>query len=99
MLQYVDPFVGRYYSKEWVRKNILQQSEEDIEAIDEQIERERTEALPVDGMQVDQNGNPIPGAPMDGSVSPDGTMLDPNAPPPLPPKKFIIIPDEMELIS
>ena len=26
----IDPYVGRYYSQEWVRKNVLQQTEEDI---------------------------------------------------------------------
>lgn len=36
-LQQVDPFVGKYYSTEWVRKNILRQSDEDIEEIDSQM--------------------------------------------------------------
>ena len=39
-LSIVDPYVGRYYSAEWVRKNILQQTDEDIIAIDEQIKKE-----------------------------------------------------------
>ena len=39
-LQVVDPYVGRYFSAEWVRKHILQQTEEEIEAIDEQIKQE-----------------------------------------------------------
>jgi hypothetical protein len=55
LLQYVDPFVGRYYSKEWVRKNILQQSDEDIEEIDEQIANEQSDAAP----SVDAMGNPV----------------------------------------
>ena len=32
--------VGKYYSQEWLRKNILQQSEDDIEEMDEQIVEE-----------------------------------------------------------
>ena len=32
--------VGKYYSQEWLRKNILQQSEDDIEEMDEQIKEE-----------------------------------------------------------
>ena len=32
--------IGKYYSQEWLRKNILQQSEDDIEEMDEQIEEE-----------------------------------------------------------
>lgn len=100
LLQYVDPFVGRYYSKEWVRKNILQQSDEDIEQIDAEIEAERANSLPTDGMALDQNGNPIPGAPV---VPGDPTQqaMDPTMmpEPPPPPKKFIIMPEELELVS
>ena len=39
-LSIVDPYVGRYYSAEWVRKHILQQTDEDMLAIDEQIKKE-----------------------------------------------------------
>ena len=39
-LSVVDPYVGRYYSAEWVRKHILQQTDEDMRAIDEQIKKE-----------------------------------------------------------
>ena len=36
----VEPFVGKYYSIMWVRKNILQQTDEDIEEINGQMEQE-----------------------------------------------------------
>ena len=36
----VDPYVGRYYSAEWVRKHILQQTDDDIKTIDQQIKQE-----------------------------------------------------------
>ena len=39
-LSVVDPYVGRYYSAEWVRKHILRQTDEEILAIDEQIKKE-----------------------------------------------------------
>lgn len=39
-LQQIDQFVGKYYSKEWVRKNVLRLTDEDIEEIDKQIEEE-----------------------------------------------------------
>ena len=55
LLQYVDPFVGRYYSKEWVRKNVLKQDDENIEEIDEQMAREAQDAAPT----TDAMGNPI----------------------------------------
>ena len=66
LLQYVDPYVGRYYSKEWVRKNILKQTDEDIEEIDEQISQEAQDAAPT----MDAMGNPIDpatGQPMQGA--------------------------------
>jgi hypothetical protein len=36
----VDPYVGRYYSAQWVRRNILQQTQEEIAEIDKQIKQE-----------------------------------------------------------
>jgi hypothetical protein len=36
----MEEFVGKYYSQEWVRKNVLYQTEEEIEEIDKQIEAE-----------------------------------------------------------
>ena len=41
LLAQLDEYVGNYFSKEWVRKNILMQSDEDIEEMDAQIEDER----------------------------------------------------------
>ncbi len=32
--------LGRYYSAEWVRRNILQQTKEEITQIDQQIKQE-----------------------------------------------------------
>jgi len=41
MLQLVEEQIGQYYSREWVRRNILHQSDEDIETINDQIEKEK----------------------------------------------------------
>lgn len=40
-LRDMDEYVGTYYSKEWVRKNVLMMNEEDIEDMDKQISLER----------------------------------------------------------
>jgi hypothetical protein len=40
LAEMVQPHVGRYYSVEFVRKNILRQSDEDITEIDRQIAQE-----------------------------------------------------------
>ena len=39
-LRELDEYVGKYYSVEWVRKNVLMQTEDEIEEIDKQIESE-----------------------------------------------------------
>jgi hypothetical protein len=39
-LRDLDEFVGKYYSQEWIRKNVLMQSEDEIEEIDAQIQQE-----------------------------------------------------------
>jgi len=57
LLQLVDPYVGRYYSVEWVRKNVLQQTDDDIAEIDEQISKEQPP--PTDAGAMDAMGNPI----------------------------------------
>jgi hypothetical protein len=36
-LRDIDEYVGKYYSAEWVRKNVLMQTEDEIEEIDKQI--------------------------------------------------------------
>jgi len=63
-LQAVDPYVGRYYSMQWVRKNILMMDDEDIEEIQSQIEEEQAAATPTDEngnpIQTDDQGNPLP---------------------------------------
>ena len=40
-LREMDEFVGKYYSQNWVRKNILRQSEDEIEIIDGEIEKDK----------------------------------------------------------
>ena len=39
----VENYVGKYFSKEWVRKHVLRQTEDDIEEIDKQMEEENAE--------------------------------------------------------
>jgi hypothetical protein len=41
LLAQLDEYVGNYFSKEWVRKNILMQNDDEIELMDAQIEDER----------------------------------------------------------
>lgn len=41
-LQLLDPYVGRYYSHTWIRKNVLRQTEADIKQADQEIADEET---------------------------------------------------------
>jgi len=41
LLATVDPFLGRYYSNKWVKKNILQMSDEQIEDMEKEMEEEQ----------------------------------------------------------
>jgi hypothetical protein len=47
-LRDMEEFVGKYYSQEWVRKNVLYQTEDEIEEIDSQIAQE-AEQMPDEG--------------------------------------------------
>ena len=41
VLRDVDQYIGKYFSVEWVRKNILSQNEDEIKDMDKQIAQER----------------------------------------------------------
>jgi hypothetical protein len=60
-----EDFVGKYYSREWVRKKILRQTEDDVEQIDKQIAAEEKAGIIVPlgqdaGMGMPQNAPPEP---------------------------------------
>jgi len=42
-LSRIEPYVGRFYSAKWVRKNILYQTDEEIEEMDKEIDEEKPE--------------------------------------------------------
>ena len=57
LLQTVDPYIGRYYSANWVRKNILQMDDELIQQMDREIAKEDKDGtggptMPTGGEQV-----------------------------------------------
>ena len=53
----MQPLIGKYYSNEWVRKHILQQSDEEIEEMDEQNMAEQEN--PLYQSATDEMGNPV----------------------------------------
>jgi len=58
----VEPYLGKYYSTEYLRKKVLRQSDSEIEEIDAQIEKEIKDGILPDPSQVDPiTGEPIAG--------------------------------------
>lgn len=48
LLAMMDPFVGKYFSTTWIKKNILKFNEDEIEEMDEEIAAEQEKYAPVD---------------------------------------------------
>jgi hypothetical protein len=44
MLRDIDEYVGKYYSADWVRKNVLMMSEDDIEKMRAEIEADEEDS-------------------------------------------------------
>jgi hypothetical protein len=64
LLTMVDPFIGKYYSQEWIKKKVLYMSDEDIKNMQKQMKKEDEQgigpALPIPGQeqQVDPEAYP-----------------------------------------
>jgi hypothetical protein len=56
LLGSVDPYVGRYYSMEWIQRNVLRLSDDDIKEMQKQIDQEKKAGLIMDPMQIAQQG-------------------------------------------
>lgn len=52
----MEEYVGVYYSREWIRKNVLQQTDDEIEQMDKQIKAEGSD---IDKNESDINNNEI----------------------------------------
>jgi len=55
MLNIMANYVGQFYSNEWLRKNILKQSDEEIQEINQQMQNEQAAALEQQMMQQQEN--------------------------------------------
>jgi hypothetical protein len=73
--------IGKYYSHEWLRKNILQQSEDDIEEQDKEINEEidsgdKRWMNPMDQQMIMGGMDPETGLPVDGSTDQNALAND-----------------------
>ena len=69
----IEPYIGKYYSNEYVRKKILRQSDQEIIDIDEQIQKEIKDGIIPDPNAVD----PITGEPLEGGGDLGGVPTEP----------------------
>ncbi len=81
----IEPYIGKYFSTEYVRKKILRQTDSEIIEIDQQIDDEIEKGiLPDPNAPVDEMGNPIPegeGVPMGAEQPTMGEIpMEPAAP-------------------
>ena len=70
-LAQIEPYIGKYYSTEFVRKRVLRQTDQEIEEIDMQIEDEIQKGIIPDPSQVD----PITGEPLPSNTTQEGEVL------------------------
>ena len=57
----IEPYIGKFYSTEYVRKRVLQQTDQEIEEIDMQIEDEIQKGILPNPAEVDPiTGEPLP---------------------------------------
>ncbi len=68
LLQTVDPYIGRYYSAKWVRKNILQMNDEDIQQMEKEIKEEEDNGTGGPTMQDGEQVSPEQYPPEDNTV-------------------------------
>jgi hypothetical protein len=87
ILQIADGYVGKYYSQDWIRRNILRLNEDDIKKMTDEMSSEEANAPPPDQQQDGQKEQAAPPAP-----APQGS------PPPPPKDAKKMTTEESELI-
>ena len=81
----IEPYIGKYYSVDYVRRKILRQTDAEIKEIDEQIEKEIADGIIPDPNSVDPiTGEPLPTGgdlgeiPLEPDLEGDGAITDAN---------------------
>jgi len=75
ILATMEPYIGKYYSTEYVRKRVLRQTDQEIEEIDAQIEDEIMKGILPDPSTVDPiTGQPLPQP--EGAVPGEGSGME-----------------------
>jgi len=83
----IEPYIGKFYSTEFVRKKILRQTDSEIEEIDGQIEDEIQKGIlpdpsqidPITGQPLPQGGEDLGDTPTDPDLEAEGQITDAEA--------------------
>ena len=86
MLRDIDDYAGKYYSHEWIRKNVLYQSDDDMKELDKQIAAEAENPQYAEP-QVGPDGQPMGPEDTQGALGPDTGAQS------APPAKLPAVPD------
>lgn len=78
VLQLADPYIGKYFSIEWARKNILNQTDDEIAEIKKQIEEEQEEMMAMAQKQAELTQAAMPQDPQ--QQQDQQQQVDPNNP-------------------
>ena len=76
-LQSIETYIGTFYSKEWVQKNVLNMTDSEIDAMQDQINKEAGMDVEDGGVDMPDNTDGITRYPQDGDggyISPDDMM-------------------------
>ena len=82
LLATTEPYIGKYYSQDWVRRKVLRQTDEEIIEQDEKIDQEIKDGIIVDPaeMMLDPEGSggmrPMP---VEGELGSNGAGGEPDA--------------------
>ena len=82
MLATVEPYVGRYYSQDWVRRNVLRQTDEDILEQDKIIKKEIKDGIipdPAEMMMDPEGTGGLRPMPIEGELGANGAGGEPDA--------------------
>jgi hypothetical protein len=75
-LQLVEPFVVKYFSQTWIKKNVLHMSDEEVKEMDKEMKKDGS-VEQYEQMQQQQSGGMIPQPPVDNTVENDTAQESP----------------------
>jgi hypothetical protein len=72
-LQMMDPYIGKYFSQTWAKKNVLHLSEEEIQSMDEEMEKDGSSEMFQQAQQAQSGQTPPEMEPVDNTGSSEQT--------------------------